>query len=96
MDQITRRSFLKGAACLGGGVLLSQHPLSGLAQTNPQGPPAAEIKPNLVAVKGKDPYANTLKAIQELGGIETFVQERGQGGGSGELSFQEHRGLGQP
>jgi len=74
MDQITRRSFLKGAACLGGGALLSQSPLSSLAQTNPQEPPAAEIKPNLVAVKGKDPYANTLRAIQELGGIEAFVR----------------------
>jgi len=74
MDPITRRSFLKGAACLGGGVLLSQSPLSGLAQTNPQGSPAPGIKPTLVAVKGKDPYAATLRAIQELGGIETFVR----------------------
>jgi uncharacterized protein (DUF362 family) len=31
------------------------------------------MKPDLVAVKGKDPYAGTLRAIQELGGIEAFV-----------------------
>jgi len=73
MDQITRRSFLKKAACLGGGAILSQTSLSSLAQTGPQGPPAQEMKPDLVAVKGKDPYASTLRAIQELGGIEAFV-----------------------
>jgi len=75
MDHINRRSFLKRAACLGGGVLLSQTPLAGLAQTNPQGSAVPGIKPTLVAVKGKDPYINTLRAIQELGGIESFVRK---------------------
>lgn len=74
MDHINRRSFLKRAACLGGGVLLSQIPLSGWTQKNPQGPPVADTKPTLVAVKGKDAYINTVKAIQELGGIEAFVR----------------------
>ena len=74
MDPITRRSFLKTAACVTGGALLSPGPLSALAQTNPQGPPAPEIKPDLVAVKGKDLFAGTQKAIQELGGIEAFVR----------------------
>lgn len=74
MDHINRRSFLKRAACLGGGVLLSQSPLSGWTQTNPQGPTVADTKPTLVAVKGKDAYINTVKAIQKLGGIETFVR----------------------
>ncbi len=74
MDHITRRSFLKKAAGLGGGVLLSQSPLSGLAQSRLQAPSASEIKPDLVAVKGQDPYVNTLRAIQELGGIEAFVR----------------------
>ena len=74
MDPITRRSFLKRAACLGGGVLLSQSPLSGLAQSRLQAPPAPELGPDLVAVKGKDPYVNTLRAIQELGGIEAFMR----------------------
>jgi uncharacterized protein (DUF362 family) len=75
MDHINRRSFLKRAACLGGGVLLSQSPLAGLAQTTPQGSAAPGINPILVAVKGKDPYVNTLRAIQELGGIESFVRK---------------------
>jgi len=75
MDQINRRSFLKRAACLGGGALLSQRPLFSLAQTHPQAPPAAEIKPTLVAVKGKDPYGSALRAIQELGGIDAFVRK---------------------
>lgn len=74
MNPITRRSFLKRAACLGGGVVLSQSPLFGLAQTNVQGSPALEIKPTLVAVRGKDAYADTIRAIQELGGIEAFVR----------------------
>ena len=74
MDHITRRSFLKRAACLGGGVLLSQSPLSGLAQSRLQAPPTPEMRPDLVAVKGKDPYINTLRAIQELGGIEAFMR----------------------
>jgi uncharacterized protein (DUF362 family) len=74
MDHITRRSFLKKAACLGGGVLLSQSPLSGLAQGRLQAAPAPDMEPDLVAVKGKDPYINTLRAIQELGGIEAFVR----------------------
>jgi uncharacterized protein (DUF362 family) len=74
MDHITRRSFLRRAVCVGGGVLLSQSALAGLAQTTPEATRVQEIKPNLVAVKGKDPYVNTLRAIQELGGIETFVR----------------------
>jgi uncharacterized protein (DUF362 family) len=32
------------------------------------------MKPDLVAVKGKDPYVSALRAIQELGGIEAFVR----------------------
>jgi len=74
MDDFTRRSFLKRAACLGGGVLLGQSPLPGLAQSRLQTGPAQEMRPELVAVKGKDPYVNTLRAIQELGGIESFVR----------------------
>ena len=74
MDRITRRSFLKKAACLGGGALLSQTPLSSLGQTSPQGPPTQEMKADLAAVKGKDPYVNTLRAIEEIGGIEAFVR----------------------
>src|SRR5512135_1960119 len=75
MDPVTRRSFLKKAACMTGGALLSSGPLSVLAQTSPQGSPAPEMKPDLVAVKGKDFYVSTQKAIQELGGIEAFVRK---------------------
>ncbi len=70
---ITRRSFLKKAACVTGGALLSPGPLTALAQTNPQGP-ALETKPDLVAVKSKDTFAAAQTAIQELGGIEAFVK----------------------
>ena len=54
------------------------------------------MKTDLVAVKGKDPYASTLRAIQELGGIDAFVRRGDKVGSIGQLSFQEHRGLGQP
>ena len=74
MAHFTRRSFLKRAAYLGGGALLSQSPLSGMAQSRLQAPSAPEGRPDLVAVKGKDPYVSTLRAIQELGGIETFMR----------------------
>jgi uncharacterized protein (DUF362 family) len=74
MDPVTRRSFLKKTACITGGALLSSVPLSALAQTDSQATPAPEIKPDLVAVKGKDPYGSTLRAIQELGGFEAFVK----------------------
>ncbi len=74
MNPLTRRSFLKRAACLGSGVFLSQSPLGALAQSKLQTPPAPEVEPELVAVKGKDPYVNTLRAIQELGGIEAFMR----------------------
>ena len=57
-----------------GGALLTPGPLSVLAQSNPQGPSAPGTKPDLVAVKGKDPYISAGKAIQELGGIEAFVR----------------------
>ena len=74
MGLITRRSFLKRAACLGGGVLLSQSPLSGLAQSGLQAYTSPKMGPDLVAVKGKDPYLLTLRAIQELGGIGAFMR----------------------
>jgi uncharacterized protein (DUF362 family) len=74
MDMITRRSFLKKSACMTGGALLSSGPLSVLAQTKPQGSPSPEMTPDLVAVKSKDLFVGTQKAIQELGGIEAFVR----------------------
>ena len=74
MDPITRRSFLKSAACMTGGAVMSLSPLTVLAQPNPQGPAVPEMKPDLVAVKSKDPFVGTKKAIQELGGIEAFVR----------------------
>jgi uncharacterized protein (DUF362 family) len=74
MNPIDRRSFLKKTAVVTGAALLSSGPLSGLAQTNPQSPVASDAKPHLVAVKGKDLFVSTQKAIQEIGGIEAFVK----------------------
>lgn len=74
MDTITRRSFLKKAACMTGAVALSPAPLAVLAQTSAQGSPSPEMRPDIVAVKSKDPFVGTQKAIQELGGIEAFVK----------------------
>jgi len=74
MDLITRRSFLKKAACVTGGALLSPTPFTALAQTSPQSSPAPEMRPDLVAVKSKDLFVGAQKALQELGGIEAFVK----------------------
>ena len=74
MDLITRRSFLKKAACVTGGALLSSGSLSVLAQPSAQSPPATGTRLDLVAVKGKDPFVAAQTAIQELGGIEAFVK----------------------
>lgn len=73
MDPMNRRSFLKKSAIVTGGALLSSGTLSVLAQTSLQSPPA-EVKPDLVAVKGKDLFQSARKAIQEIGGIEAFVK----------------------
>ncbi len=71
---MNRRSFLKKAACVTGGVLVSPEALTVLAQSNAQAPSAPEMKSDLIAVKSKDPFVGAQKAIQELGGIETFVR----------------------
>ena len=53
---------------------MSQSPLSGLAQSRLQAFSSPEMVPDLVAVKGQDPYVITLRAIEELGGIDAFIR----------------------
>jgi uncharacterized protein (DUF362 family) len=76
---ISRRQFLKCFSILGLSFLFSSRLTGNLfANQKPsEGRRKKEITPahHLVAVKGKDPFQNTVKAIQELGGMSLFVKE---------------------
>jgi uncharacterized protein (DUF362 family) len=73
MKKISRRSFLRKAALLGGGTLLGDTVFWRLIGINPPGVLAETLKPDVVAVKGRDYFANTLRAVEPLGGIASFV-----------------------
>jgi len=73
LKEISRRDFLirgggAGLACAGLG-LLTVPDLLRAAETVVSG------QPDLAVVTGGDPSANTLRAIQALGGIERFVKQ---------------------
>jgi uncharacterized protein (DUF362 family) len=74
MKKISRREFLINGgrlslACMG----MSLFPATKLLNAAVKG--AGNDAPDLVVARGGDPAANTLKAIQSLGGIERFVQK---------------------
>ncbi|MEE8540152.1 MAG: twin-arginine translocation signal domain-containing protein, partial [Desulfobacterales bacterium] len=74
MRQINRRSFLKKASLLGAGTLLGQSLWGRFIGTIPQTALAQITTPELVSIKGKDYFANTAQAIEQLGGIDKFVK----------------------
>ena len=65
-----RRTFLKTGILLGAGTFFNNPISTLLAKTS--GFLVSE-KVDLAVVKGDDYYANTLKAVEELGGMEKFV-----------------------
>ena len=73
MREISRRSFLKKTTILGAGALLGENLFSSLIRESPQWALAETVKPDIVSVKGKDYYANTIKAVEQLGGMKAFV-----------------------
>jgi uncharacterized protein (DUF362 family) len=87
MQELSRRSFLKIAALLGAGSLLVKNLFWDLIENSPNRAFAAMEKPDpitpksdpivaepdLVSVKGQDLFSNTTKAVEELGGMKTFV-----------------------
>ena len=73
MDRMNRRMFLKTTGLLGIGVLTGQDPVPGfLGRALPEAM-GEDVLPDIIAVNGEDPFANTLQAIARLGGMEKFV-----------------------
>ncbi|MBU9889119.1 MAG: DUF362 domain-containing protein [Candidatus Omnitrophica bacterium] len=78
-EQISRRAFLK--VLLGGLlVLISNNTFLkfAFAKQKPSGPRARrEVKTpyDLVVIEGKDPYQNTVQAVEALGGMSRFVRK---------------------
>lgn len=75
MKQINRRSFLKKASLFGAGTLLGRGLWGRIIGATPRAALAETNTPELVSIKGKDYFANTAQAIEQLGGIETFVKQ---------------------
>ena len=65
-NEIDRRSFLKGSA----GLLATVAASSPLIET----PPHAGERPDIAVVEGEKPSDQTRRAIQELGGMGSFVR----------------------
>ncbi len=74
MKKISRRSFLRKVALLGGGALLGDAVFWRLMGITPSGVLAQTLKPDVVAEKGRDYFANTLRAVEPFGGIASFVR----------------------
>ena len=73
MKKLTRRSFLKKAAAAGAVSLVGENAFRHLTDS-----PAvlfAGAQNDIVSVKGQDYYANTVTAIEKIGGIGAFVSK---------------------
>jgi uncharacterized protein (DUF362 family) len=66
---ITRRSFIKKTAAIGAASVLGGSVLTSLSSCQK----AAAEKIDISVVKGVDYFSNTLKAVEQLGGMEKFV-----------------------
>ncbi|HOW59265.1 MAG TPA: DUF362 domain-containing protein [Candidatus Omnitrophota bacterium] len=78
-EQISRRTFLK-IILSGLLILISQNAFLKwvFAKQKPSGPRTKrEVKTpyDLVAIEGKDPYQNTVRAVEALGGMSQFVRK---------------------
>lgn len=68
-EKISRRSFIKESTAIGLGTLVSGSVVQGFA-----GEKKTDSKqPIVTAVSGEDYFKNTVKAIEELGGMSRFV-----------------------
>ena len=75
MKEICRRSFLKKTTLLGASTFLGESLFWRLIKENPDGALAEAVMPDIVSVKGKDYFANTIKVVEQLGGMKTFVRK---------------------
>ena len=68
MKKICRRSFLKKTTLLGASAFLGEIVFWMLTKKSPHKALAEAVIPDIVSVKGKDYYANTIKVVEQLGG----------------------------
>ncbi|MBT6500212.1 MAG: DUF362 domain-containing protein [Deltaproteobacteria bacterium] len=73
-DDISRRSFVKKSAMLGAAAFMGAEFLPGLPVSSSGSLIAAE-KVDLSVVNGSNFFQNTFKAVQQLGGMESFVSK---------------------
>ena len=75
MEKICRRSFLKKTTLLGVSTVLGESVFGMLTRKSTQKALAEVVMPDIVSVKGKDYFADTLKVVEKLGGMKTFVSK---------------------
>lgn len=73
--EVTRRRFVKEAAVLGAGAVIGEGLFGDLVKGQLGQVFAASDRPDIVSVKGKEYFANTFRAIEDLGGIGAFVRK---------------------
>jgi len=74
-NKMTRRTFIKSSAVLGASSVLGSGALGMMNK-----PSFADDTIDIAAVKGSDPYMNTIKAVELLGGIGKFVSKQSKVG----------------
>lgn len=74
-NKITRRTFIKDSAILGASSILGSSVLGMMNR-----PSFADATIDMAAVKGSDPYMNTIKAVELLGGMGRFVSKQSKVG----------------
>src|SRR5512142_3114311 len=68
MNKTDRRTFIKAGLAVGAVGMVGSRGIGRVLA-------AASASPAIVAVKGSDAFASTMKALQGLGGIERFVSK---------------------
>jgi uncharacterized protein (DUF362 family) len=69
-DDLTRRWFLKATAFTGASLGLGSSAITRFLSPSPA---FAGDGPDLVAVKGQDPFTTTVAAVEKIGGMKRFV-----------------------
>jgi hypothetical protein len=72
--EMSRRRFVREAALFGAGAVIGEGFFGALLRDQLGQVFAGTDRPDIVSVKGKDYFANTFRAVEELGGIEAFVR----------------------
>ncbi|PKK81943.1 MAG: hypothetical protein CVT49_16280 [candidate division Zixibacteria bacterium HGW-Zixibacteria-1] len=73
-DKINRRTFIKQTTAVGASAVIGGQILFDLFGNGANSAFASDI-PDIVAIKGTDYYANTIKAVDMIGGMSKFVSK---------------------